>query len=95
MTLSKNDITKISKLARIATNEEEISKNIEELNGIFNWIEQLQEVDTENIKPMAGVGESTLRTRDDIINDGNIKDKVLSNGPDVAYGCYSVPKVVE
>lgn len=95
MTLSKEDIIKISKLARIATNEKEILKNVDELNGIFDWIEQLQKVDTDGVPPMAGVGDFTLRTREDIVNDGDIKDKVLANGSDVAYGCYSVPKVVE
>ncbi len=95
MSIDKAVISKIAKLSRIKLKNGEDEKIAGELSGIFDWIEQLQEVDTKNISPMAGVGDYTLRSRADIINDGNIKDDVLANAPTSEFDCYVVPKVVD
>ncbi len=94
MSLDSKDVSKIAKLARIAVTDDEKKKMTEDLNGIFNWIEQLQEVNTDGIEPMAGVGDYTARLREDVVNDGNVQDKVLSNAPESNFDCYVVPKVV-
>ena len=95
MSLSQKDVEKIAKLSRIAVTPEEVEIRTEELNAIFGWIEQLQEVNTDNVSPMAGVGDFTQRLRDDVVNDGAYKEQLLANGPEVSYGCFVVPKVVE
>ena len=95
MSLTQKDVAKIAKLSRIAMADDEITRMTDELNGIFDWIEQLQSVDTENVPAMAGVGNNTLRMREDAITDGDVKDKVIANAPNEAFGCYVVPKVVE
>lgn len=95
MSLNQNDVKKIAKLARIRVTTEEITHYTEELNGIFNWIEQLREVNTEGIAEMAGVGQRTLRLREDKVTDGGIKEDVLRNAPEAAYDCFLVPKVIE
>lgn len=95
MSLDDKDVAKIAHLSRIHVTAEECTRYREELNSIFGWIEQLQEVDTEGVPPMAGVGNYTLRVREDVANDGNIQEQVLQNAPQAAYGCFVVPKVVE
>ncbi len=95
MSLSNDDVKKVAKLARIALSDEEVVAHTDELNSIFGWIEQLQEVDTDGVTPMAGVGAFTQRLREDVVSDGNVKEQVIANGPETSYGYYVVPKVVE
>ena len=66
-----------------------------ELSGIMSWVEQLQEVNTDGVEPMAAVGNMTLRFREDVVNDGNQQQAVLANAPSADYGCFVVPKVIE
>lgn len=98
MSLDADTIRRIASLARIRISEEEVGKLQGELNGILAWIEQLNEVDTEGVAPLSGASRMTLRMREDVVTDGNIRDRILANaperiGPDGAF--FAVPKVVE
>lgn len=93
--LNQNDVKKIAKLARIRLTEGELETYTGELNGILGWVEQLQAVNTDNVPPMAGVGQYTLRMREDKITDGGIKEDILTNAPESGFDCFIVPKVVE
>lgn len=99
MSIDNETVKKIAKLARINVTDDEVKNTADQLTKIFDWIEQLQEVNTDNVPEMAGVGNYTLRSRKDEISTngtgGNIQDKVLSNSPAKEFGCYVVPKVVE
>lgn len=94
--LTNEDIKKVAKLARISISDAEVEKFSSEITNIMDWIDQLSEVDTEGVEPIAGVGGYTLRGREeDKVTDGGIQDKVLSNAPKSKFGCYVVPKVVD
>lgn len=95
MTINTKTVEKIAKLSRIRLSVEEQEKYAGELGAIFDWVEQLQEVDTKDVPPMAGVGEYSLRMREDVVTGGNRKEEVLANAPETAFDCYVVPKVVE
>lgn len=95
MSLSLDEVKKIARLARIAITEDEVVKYQGELNRIFTWIEQLQEVNTENVEPMYSTVDHDLPQREDVVNDGNIKEDVLCNAPISKFGYYVVTKVVE
>ena len=69
--------------------------DVPELNQILGWVEQLSAVDTEGVEPLTAVIEQKLRLRDDVIDDGNVRDKVLANAPDAQHGFFAVPKVIE
>ena len=75
--------------------EDEIEKLVPELNNILGWVEQLGEVDTSGIEPLTAVIDQKLRLRDDVVNDGNIRDEVLANAPEAQHGFFAVPKVIE
>ena len=68
---------------------------VPELNNILGWIEQLGEVDTSAVQPMTAVIANTLRLRDDVVTDGDIRDRVLANAPAAEHGFFGVPKVIE
>ncbi|HVE01922.1 MAG TPA: Asp-tRNA(Asn)/Glu-tRNA(Gln) amidotransferase subunit GatC [Sphingomicrobium sp.] len=95
MSVSNEQVRHIAKLARIAMSDEEIDRLAPELNNILGWVEQLAEVDTEGVEPLATVIDQKLRLRDDVITDGDCRDDVLANAPDAQHGFFAVPKVIE
>ena len=95
MSVDTNTVRKIASLARIAVSDGEVEAMTGELNNILGWVEQLGEVDTDGIEPLHTVIPNQLRLRDDVITDGNIRDKVLANAPQAEHGFFAVPKVIE
>ena len=75
--------------------DEEIERLAPELNNILGWVEQLSEVDTDGVEPLATVIDQKLRLRDDVVNDGDIRDDILANAPEPQHGFFGVPKVIE
>ena len=95
MSVTKDDVRKVARLSRIAVSEQHVEELVGELNGILSWIDQLNEVDIEGVEPMTSVTPMRLKRRDDVVTDGGMPDKVLSNAPDAREGFFAVPKVVE
>lgn len=95
MAIDAATVRKVAYLARIKTPEDRLEPLAQELNGILNWIEQLDQVDVEGVEPMTSNVAQPLRLRDDIVTDGDKRDAVLSNAPKSADGFFVVPKVVE
>jgi aspartyl-tRNA(Asn)/glutamyl-tRNA(Gln) amidotransferase subunit C len=95
MSLDKATIRRVATLARIELPEAEVEATAEKLSGIFNWIEQLKEVNTDNVAPMSGGTDLKLPWRPDAVTDGGLTDKVLANAPAAQDGFFAVPKVVE
>ena len=95
MSVSNEQVRHIAKLARIAMSDEEIERLAPELNNILGWVEQLGEVNTDGIEPLTAVIDQKLRLRDDVVNDGDIRDDILANAPEAQHGFFAVPKVIE
>ena len=95
MSVTPDQVRHIANLARIAMSEEELERLVPELNNILGWVEQLGEVDTEGVEPLATVIEQKLRLRDDVVTDGDCRDEILANAPDAEHGFFAVPKVIE
>ena len=95
MSVDASTVRKIAALARIALSDEEARAAVPEFNNILNWIEQLGEVDTEGVSPLAAVIPNTLRLRDDVVTDGDCRDAILKNAPQAEHGFFAVPKVIE
>lgn len=95
MSVDHKTVRKIASLARIAMNDAEIEALVPELNNILGWVEQLGEVDCTGNEPMTAVIPNMLRLREDVITDGNVRDKVLANAPAPEHGFFGVPKVIE
>ncbi len=97
MSLDAATVRRVANLARLRLEDQEVGKLQAELNGILGWIEQLQQVDTDGVEPMAGgsPGGAALRWRGDAVTDGGQAAKVLANAPDRAGDWFAVPKVVE
>ena len=95
MSVTPEQVRHIANLARIAMSEEEVERLVPELNNILGWVEQLGEVDTDGVEPLATVIEQKLRLRDDVVTDGDCREAILANAPDAEHGFFAVPKVIE
>jgi aspartyl-tRNA(Asn)/glutamyl-tRNA(Gln) amidotransferase subunit C len=95
MALDPATVRRIATLARIRMDDAEVDTLVGELNAIFGWIEQLNEVDISGVDPLSGAAHMALKLRDDVVTDGNYRDRILFNAPDRAGEFFAVPKVVE
>jgi aspartyl-tRNA(Asn)/glutamyl-tRNA(Gln) amidotransferase subunit C len=95
MSVDLTTVKKVASLARLAVTDSEAEALVPELNGILDWVEQLGEVDVTGVEPMTAVIPNTLRLREDVVTDGNVRDKVLANAPQAEHGFFAVPKVIE
>lgn len=95
MSLDKATVRRIAFLSRLEIPEQEQEGLVSELNGILGWVEQLAQVDTTGVAPIASVSDIGLYWRKDEVTAGGVRDAVLANAPDAMDGYFLVPKVVE
>ena len=95
MKIDLKTIKHISKLSRISVDDEKAKKLVGDMNSIFDFIEKLKELNTDNIEPLTSVAETTLKLRVDKVISENIKEQVLKNSPDENEDFFVVPRVVE
>jgi aspartyl-tRNA(Asn)/glutamyl-tRNA(Gln) amidotransferase subunit C len=95
MSLTLEDVSRIAHLARIALSQAELARTRDELNGILDFVAQLQAVDTTGIAPMAHAVDVVQRLREDRVTEADQRDAFLALAPEAEAGLYLVPKVVE
>lgn len=95
MTIDLKTIKHISKLSRIFVDDAKADKLAGDLNSIFDFIEKLNELNTDNIEPLTSVAETTLKLRTDEVKSKNIRDQILKNSPEENEDFFVVPRVVE
>lgn len=88
-------VEKVARLSRLKFTPAQQEKILPQLTNIIGFVEQLNEVDTDNVEPLANVVDIALPLRDDVVNDGGYPDQILANAPEQAEGFFVVPKVVE
>ncbi len=88
-------VRKVARLARLKVTDEEVSRLVPQLGNIMQFVEQLGELDTDNVEPLASVANIDLRLREDDVTDGGMADQVLANAPESMEDFFVVPKVVE
>lgn len=86
---------RVAHLARIAVADESLPALADDLSRILTFMEQLGEVDVDGIEPMTSVTPMRLKRRADVVTEGGIQPRILSNAPDAREGFFAVPKVVE
>lgn len=95
MSVDKDTVRRIAKLARLALDDRQASEMETELNALLSWVEQLSDVNVEGVAPMTSVVEQRLRMRVDVVTDGGYPDDLMKNAPQVENHFFVVPKVVE
>ena len=95
MTIDLKTIKHISKLSRISVDDAKANKLAGDLNSIFDFIEKLNELNTDNVEPLTSVAKTTLKLRADEVKSENIRDQILKNSPEENEDFFVVPRVVE
>lgn len=95
MSVDEALVRRVANLARIAVTDAEVTAMVPELAQLIGWVDQLSEVDTAAVAPMTTVIDNTMRLRDDVVTDGDVRDAILSNAPAPQHGFFGVPKVIE
>lgn len=95
MSLDNNEVKNIAHLARLAMNDDEASSYAEELSNILQLVEQMEQVNTQNITPMAHPMDLIQRLRDDLVTEENQRADLQKSSPAVEDGLFLVPRVIE
>lgn len=95
MSVDRDTVRRIARLARIAITEEEAVRLEKELSGILDWVAQLNELDTSNVEPMTRIADMSMKKRKDEVTEGFCAADILKNAPQVDDGYFVVPKIVE
>ena len=95
MSIDLKTIKHISKLSRISVDEKRAEKLADDLNSIFEFIEKLNELKTDDVKPLTSIAVTTLKFRSDEIKSKNIREQIIKNSPEDNEDYFVVPKVIE
>ena len=95
MSIDLKTIKHISKLSRISVDEKKAEKLAGDLNSIFDFIEKLNKLKTDNVEPLTSVTETILKLRTDEVKSKNIREQIIKNSPQDNEDYFVVPKVIE
>ena len=95
MSIDKDTVKHISKLARISLDESKVENLSKDLTSIMKFIEKLNKLNTDKVKPLTSIVNASLKSRNDEIKDGKIRDQILKNSPKSNEEFFVVPKIIE
>ena len=95
MSIDLKTIKHISKLSRISVDEKRAEKLAGDLNSIFDFIEKLNKLKTDNVEPLTSVVETRLKLRPDEVKSKNIREQIVKNSPQDNEDYFVVPKVID
>ena len=82
MSIDKETVKHISKLAKISLEDKKIESLSKDLTSIMKFIEKLNKLNTDKIVPLTSIIDASLKSRKDEVKDGKIRDQVLKNSPE-------------
>ena len=95
MSIDKDTVKHIAKLARISLDEKKINSLSKDLSSIMEFIGKLNELNTEKTVPLTSIINASLRSRKDEVSNEKIRDQILKNSPEKNEEFFVVPKVIE
>lgn len=95
MVLNESDIDKIAVLAKLKPTEDEKKRLLHDLNRVLEYMEIINELDTDNVAEMSHPDKSPTPLRQDVVKPSLDHDLVVKNAPMVKDGLIAVPKVIK
>jgi aspartyl-tRNA(Asn)/glutamyl-tRNA(Gln) amidotransferase subunit C len=95
MAVDNDTVRRIAFLSRLSVKQDKLEDTKQEFNKILAWVEELNEVNTDNVEPLVSVNNESLLLREDDVTAGKMSQEVLANAPSKEFGYFVVPKVVE
>lgn len=93
--ISDETIEYVGILAKLELSDEEKEAAKKDMGSMLDYIDKLNELDTSGVEPMSHVFPVNNVFRDDIVTNGDDRDKILANAPEKKDGAFKVPKTVE
>jgi len=94
MAVTKKEVEQIAELARLQLDESELEDYTIQLNKILEYVEKLNELDTEKVKPLSHPIEGENVFREDIVKPSVDREEALKNAPSKDDEYFKVPKVI-
>lgn len=94
MSLTRQDVEKVALLARLRLSTNELDALTEQLSKVVGYVEQLGELDTDGVAPMAHAVEVTNVFRDDAVQPSLPREQALASAPHHDGACFLVPAVL-
>lgn len=91
--ITVKDVEHVAKLARLELTEEEKEKYAGQLGDVLKYVEQMNEVDTTDVVPMAHAMDFVNVVREDEVRYEQTKEELMKNAPDAEDGFFKVPKI--
>ena len=95
MSLDNKQVKEIAYLARLSVDDSQLEQSTEELNNILNLMEELSEIETGDIEPMAHPLHMSQRLRDDEVSEGDLSKEFQEIAPKTGKSHFLVPTVIE
>ncbi|NRA21316.1 MAG: Asp-tRNA(Asn)/Glu-tRNA(Gln) amidotransferase subunit GatC [Oceanospirillaceae bacterium] len=95
MALDKSDVDKIAHLARINIEEKDTQAYLQNITSILDLVSQMQDINTDNVEPLAHPMDAIQRLRADDVTEDNQRELLQSVAPAVEEGLFLVPKVID
>ncbi len=95
MALDHHTVKNIARLARLQIDESNIDRYVSELSRILDFVEQMNQVDTAGVAPLAHPQGGRLRLREDVVTETDQREAFQKVAPEKEAGLYLVPKVIE
>ena len=95
MAVTLDEVRNVARLARLSFSPEEEGRMVVELNRILDYVEKLNELDTEGVPPTSHVLPISNVFREDVLVPSLPRDELLANAPSKWRGYFRVPKVIE
>ncbi len=87
------DVEHVAKLARLELTEEEKIKFTTQLGDVLKYVDQMNEVDTTGVEPMAHAIDFVNVMRDDVVKYEQERNELMKNAPSEENGFFKVPKI--
>jgi len=94
MTIGKDEVRHIAKLAHLEFSEEELGRFTQQFNSIVEYVARLNALDTADIQPTSHVDVGSHALREDTLRPSMSREEALANAPESEHGLFKVPRVI-
>ena len=92
--ITSSDVRKVAQLARLELPEDQIETYTSQLEEILSYVDQLQEIDTQNVSPTTRAVEVVNAMREDLVENNCSREEILNQAPNREGDFFRVPKIL-
>ncbi|MHC4123004.1 MAG: Asp-tRNA(Asn)/Glu-tRNA(Gln) amidotransferase subunit GatC [Planctomycetota bacterium] len=93
--IDKSTVKKVAKLSRLDLTDEEVNEFAGQLSAVLDYVEKMNELDTDNVEPLAHCLPVNNCFREDVVGESLGTEKTMVNAPDSDSEFFKVPKILD